>query len=696
MLHLTIWATGGLSVDYLDFELEVASGDEGDYVVSVLRSPAGEARTTMRFPYDELQLRNKVQALQIALLRSGGPARRSPSSEDRSVEELGRDLFAALFADEIASRLEVTRSLAHQRGQGVRLKLRIAAPELLSLPWEYLYDTDIGDYVALSVATPLVRYIPVPQQIEPFEIVPPIRILGMIAGPSDLGDLDADHERARLETALDDLRQRGIVELVWVDGERWEDLQEALWAGPWHIFHFVGHGGFNERQGKGVLYLSDEHGKSRELSATDVARLLGDHDPLRLAVLNSCETAQGTQTDIFSSTAAALVRRGTPAVVAMQFQITDAAAIQFSRVFYRAVARGLPVDAAVAEARKSIALQVTNSLEWGTPVLFMRSPDGQLFKVPSATTADASDADAGVLSDGGGVPVAAPTGPASTPPDRGREMASPASTGVAFQASPTTAEVALDAARRGRAEYTIRNLTGKRLRARMWVTPIASAVADWFTIDGPLEVLFEVGAEHSVYVDVAADPTAGAGPYSFRLDVASVSDPDDEWAHGDPAVFVLPEPPAQPAKPSRWRRILLGAGGVAAFVAGAAAAFVVIGPGEPDLTVEAMSVSPSAGAVQVTIVVRNIGGGGSGPFEVRLSAGTKTTARNLPGLRAGAAQSVTLNLQLAAGAYEAIASVDASSSVDESDEDNNDDDKSFNVPAAWLGPPDPVSLAAGP
>ncbi|HYI21427.1 MAG TPA: CHAT domain-containing protein, partial [Candidatus Limnocylindrales bacterium] len=107
-------------------------------------------------------------------------------------------------------------------------------------------------------------------------------------------------------------------------------------------------------------------------------------DPLRLALLNSCETAQGAETDIFSSTAAALVRKGTPAVVAMQFEITDDAAIQFSRVFYSATAHGMPVDSAVAEARKSLALNVTNSYEWGTPVLFMRSPDGVLFRVPSA------------------------------------------------------------------------------------------------------------------------------------------------------------------------------------------------------------------------------------------------------------------------------------------------------------------------
>ena len=63
-----------------------------------------------------------------------------------------------------------------------------------------------------------------------------------------------------------------------------------------------------------------------------------------------------------------------PAVVAMQYEITDGAAIEFSRDFYEALADSLPVDAAVTEARAAVSMD--SMLEWGTPVLYMRSPDG--------------------------------------------------------------------------------------------------------------------------------------------------------------------------------------------------------------------------------------------------------------------------------------------------------------------------------
>ena len=65
----------------------------------------------------------------------------------------------------------------------------------------------------------------------------------------------------------------------------------------------------------------------------------------------------------------------------MQYEITDPAAIELSRAFYEALADGMPVDAAVSEARKAISLGVENTVEWGTPVLYMRSLDGVLFDI---------------------------------------------------------------------------------------------------------------------------------------------------------------------------------------------------------------------------------------------------------------------------------------------------------------------------
>ena len=97
-------------------------------------------------------------------------------------------------------------------------------------------------------------------------------------------------------------------------------------------------------------------------------------------VLNSCLGTEGDEAQPFSSMAAGLVRSGIPAVIAMQFEISDRAAREIAQTFYTSIALNLPVDAALTEARRKIFLSDRDSLEWATPILFMQVPDGQLFQ----------------------------------------------------------------------------------------------------------------------------------------------------------------------------------------------------------------------------------------------------------------------------------------------------------------------------
>ncbi len=262
--------------------------------------------------------------------------------------------------------------------------MRIDAPELAALPWEYLYDEAEGDYICLGTETPLIRYLELPQPPKPLTIQPPLRILGMVASPADLPQLDVELEKRQMAEAIKHLQDEGQVSLTWLEGPTWRDLQKAMRDGPWHVFHFIGHGDFDASEQEGLVALADEQGKSNLLSATQMGRLLASHASLRLVVLNSCEGARASETDLFSSTGAVLTRRGIPAVVSMQYAISDRAALEFSRMFYDTLAEGLPVDAAVTEARIAISMTMRESFEWGTPVLHMRASDGHLFDINAA------------------------------------------------------------------------------------------------------------------------------------------------------------------------------------------------------------------------------------------------------------------------------------------------------------------------
>jgi formylglycine-generating enzyme required for sulfatase activity len=246
-----------------------------------------------------------------------------------------------------------------------------------------MFNEGQGEYLCLSRNTPVVRYIELPQSIQPLKVKLPLRILGMVADPSDLPQLDVEGEKQRIEKAVESLQKKDLLELTWLPGQTWRDLQQAMWSGPWHIFHFIGHGGFDAEREEGLVCLTDEDGKKQFMSATQLGRLLADHGSLRFVLLNACEGARGGNRDIFSSCASILVERGIPAVLAMQYEITDKAAIEFARTFYKSLTYGdgQPIDTATTEARKAVSFAINNTLEWGTPVLYMRSPDGTLFSI---------------------------------------------------------------------------------------------------------------------------------------------------------------------------------------------------------------------------------------------------------------------------------------------------------------------------
>jgi len=134
---------------------------------------------------------------------------------------------------------------ARHQSKGLCLKLCILSPELAALPWKFTYDERRGEYLCLSRNTPPVRYLEIPHPVHAVSVRGPLRILGMIANPKDLNLLDVDRERERIGKAIEDLRSRGLLDLVWLQGQTWRDLQRMMRQCPWHIFHFIGHGGFD-------------------------------------------------------------------------------------------------------------------------------------------------------------------------------------------------------------------------------------------------------------------------------------------------------------------------------------------------------------------------------------------------------------------------------------------------------------------
>jgi tetratricopeptide (TPR) repeat protein len=401
-------------VDYQDFELEISShttGGSQEYFGKVIRSPAGEApRCPVKFWFSEPGVLAKLRTdLESAVLEIDEKNHLGLSSRAEMVlRNFGREIFRSIFVNTSSINEIYVRSKGVSRD--LRIKLRIESQELAGLPWEYLYEEkEIPGYVSLRL--PVVRYLETMGSAGRMGVKGPLRILGMISDPATdvWPKLNVVRERDRINKGIDSLEREGRVDFQWVAGGTGKDLMNKLLEEEWHVFHFIGHGGveaavsdgdaatasFDE---SGFIVMVDENGEPVKKFASDLATmLLGARNSLRLVVLNCCESAKINVGERFGNPAIGLMRSGwLPAVVAMQFPITDGAAIRMSEGFYKALANNQPVDGAVTVARQFI--QDQSKVEWGIPVLYMRSIDGKIFDVDNPFSARAGANGAGKLS----------------------------------------------------------------------------------------------------------------------------------------------------------------------------------------------------------------------------------------------------------------------------------------------------------
>jgi hypothetical protein len=173
------------------------------------------------------------------------------------------------------------------------------------------------------------------------------------------------------------------VELDFLPVTTREAIQSKLQDKEYHVFHFIGHGGFSDERGLLAL-VEKETGHHHLIDAEDFGTFFLGYRSMRLVVLNACKSAKTATGTAFVGMAPRLVRRGIPAVVAMRFSVPDPTAILFSEGFYGPLAKGYPVDTAVAEARRAILLRVgRGEMDFGIPVLFMRAEDGKIIDFQS-------------------------------------------------------------------------------------------------------------------------------------------------------------------------------------------------------------------------------------------------------------------------------------------------------------------------
>jgi len=101
--------------------------------------------------------------------------------------------------------------------------------------------------------------------------------------------------------------------------------------------------------------------------------------------------------------------------------------------------------------------------------------------------------------------------------------------------------VTLDNEGRAEVSFTVSNTGPKPIAGRAKLVPLGSAKAAWLNLDGEQERNFAKGEAHQLTVHIAVPPGTPVGKYSFRLNIISVENPDDEFTEGPSFSFEVKE-----------------------------------------------------------------------------------------------------------------------------------------------------------
>jgi hypothetical protein len=339
-----------------NFDLHLA-GTPAAVTAQVLNSPAGQTPAPATLPCA------------------------APVAEPDDLQAAGRALWRCAFgAPAVAELWRASVAVSDT----LRLRLVIDSPDLAGLPWELLYDETLSRFLALDGRTPVTRFTRLPIPAIPWPQDRPLRLLFTAAAPAaqytkvHIAPQVVASEWQGIEQAVAPLVKGGRVEATGsLAGATREGLLAALRRGV-DIWHYLGHGEESR------LLFVDAAGRVAPVDAAELGQVLAG-EGVRLAVLNACRAGAGGGQA--ASVAGALLRAGIPAVVAMQAPISVDAALAFAGAFYDAIAVGQGVDRALTAGRK--AIWAVGTAEWWIPALFMRTPDGRIWREPEQTAAAA-------------------------------------------------------------------------------------------------------------------------------------------------------------------------------------------------------------------------------------------------------------------------------------------------------------------
>jgi hypothetical protein len=309
----------------------------------------------------------------------------------------GRILWAHVFSGTLGLALSHAAQSAEAAGQALTLRVvpdHDIPTDRSWLPWELLVDPAQGNFVALTAGWSIVRGAAAAAPARPLPVGRPLRIavasaLYLDGAPQDWRDAfeHAADEAAWLSGMAAD--GTGRVEVTVENDPDQARLLDLLATTDADVVHLIGtgvSGGMAVRDPDAAdpfPYLDavgtrSPGSTSHLVASADLAAAVAQNPGVGLLVLNGCD---------FGPTAEEVNRVTGTTVLAHRGGVADVHAAWLTEAFYAPLIDGLPIDLAVAEARRRLELHFPGQAPWASTVLFTGWPPARCEPV-EATTVD--------------------------------------------------------------------------------------------------------------------------------------------------------------------------------------------------------------------------------------------------------------------------------------------------------------------
>ncbi len=348
---------------------------------------------------------DKLRELTIRVLNTY--ASKGEVSREVETEVLGSLLYESLFQGAADSNFKFQHYRAKEEGRKLRVVLEFPRqPEgplahLLDLPWEFLHVPrgkweDRGFFIASEANLILTRQLsakkPPPGTNGTVASVSAlrkkVRVLLVMAKPNKEGYVDKENDVLTYITEWKGDKPLSpnsptvsVEELANPDKACLEKTIKD--EGPWDIVHFLGHGRYTHNSDDlvsgGEIALVDKQGEAAWVNDRTFADCFRSGSP-ELVFLQACQGAETHSSTFlgFRGVAMRLVSDGVPAVIAMQYSISNVKANAFASAFYKELRKGRLVSEAVQAGRETLGKSDRNNFEgreFGSPVLYLQNAD---------------------------------------------------------------------------------------------------------------------------------------------------------------------------------------------------------------------------------------------------------------------------------------------------------------------------------